>query len=80
MDEKVDAPKNFEEIDYLISIYNQSYGLATAPTEHIKKVIWYKTHNNHDILAKRLHLFSVINRRLNCCRANQISDGMEKVL
>ena len=38
-----------------MNIYNQSYGLATTITKRNSKVGWYKTHNNHGILAKRLH-------------------------
>ena len=39
----------------IMNIYNQPYGLATAPTGRNNNVGWYKTHNNLDILAKRLH-------------------------
>ena len=38
-----------------MNIYSQSYDLATTPTEVATKLVGIK-HNNHDILAKRLHL------------------------
>ena len=38
-----------------MNIHSQLYGLATTPTGRNSKVGLYKIHNNHDILAKRLH-------------------------
>ena len=38
-----------------MNLYNQLYCLATTPTGRNNKVGWYKTHNSHDIPAKRLH-------------------------
>ena len=32
----------------------QSYDLETTPTEYNNKIGWYKTHNNHNIIVKRL--------------------------
>ena len=63
-----------------MNLYNQLYCLATTPTGRNNKVGWYKTHNSHDILAKRLHPSVLLIGELNRCRPKQISDGMEKAV